>query len=164
MIFCYFNVAGAAFDTAIGELHLPETHLMPLIFQTIDGKCDSLTIYGTVYDTPDGTCIPDDAHVCDLVDAHTLGLKWIENNKNNAIFNLFTGTDYSVREVLEHAQSVTNDRILIIEGNRCIGDASKLVSGSSFARNDLGWDPARSTISQMVDDAWKWYRSSRPLK
>ena len=92
--FRYFNVAGADPETEIGEFHKPETHLIPLILDAIDGKRDAITIFGTDYATPDGTCIRDYVHVCDLVDAHVLGLKWLENGGSNRVFNLEPGTAF----------------------------------------------------------------------
>ena len=103
VIFRYFNVAGADHEAEIGEFHQPETHLIPLILNAIEGKGDALTIFGTDYDTPDGTCIRDYVHVCDLVDAHVLGLKWLQEGRGSRVFNLGTGDGFSVREVVEHA-------------------------------------------------------------
>ena len=104
VIFRYFNVAGADPDGEVGEFHQPETHLIPLILQAIDGQRDALTVFGTDYDTPDGTCIRDYVHVCDLVDAHVLGLKWLVEGKGSSIFNLGTGSGFSVREVIDQAR------------------------------------------------------------
>ena len=97
VIFRYFNVAGADPEAEIGEFHRPETHLIPLILDAIEGKRDPLTIFGTDYDTPDGTCIRDYVHVCDLVDAHILGLNWLQKGRESRVFNLGTGYGFSVR-------------------------------------------------------------------
>ena len=158
-IFRYFNVAGADPEGDVGEFHQPETHLIPLILDAIDGKRDEITIFGTDYETPDGTCIRDYVHVCDLVDAHVLGLNWLENGGSNQVFNLGTGTGFSVREVIEHAGTVTNRVVPVIEGNRREGDCTKLVSGSDLARMDLGWEPKRSSLRHMITDAWRWHQS-----
>ena len=158
-IFRYFNVAGADPDGDVGEFHKPETHLIPLILDAIDGKRDQITIFGTDYETPDGTCIRDYVHVCDLVDAHVLGLKWLENGGCDKVFNLGTGTGFSVREVIEHASVVTNRHVPIFEGDRREGDCTKLVSGSELARVDLGWEPKRSSLRNMITDAWRWHQS-----
>ena len=158
-IFRYFNVAGADPEGDIGEFHQPETHLIPLILDAIDGKRDEITIFGTDYETPDGTCIRDYVHVCDLVDAHVLGLNWLENGGSNQVFNLGTGTGFSVREVIEHAGIVTNRVVPVLEGNRREGDCTKLVSGSELARMDLGWEPKRSSLRYMITDAWRWHQS-----
>ena len=159
IIFRYFNVAGADPDGEVGEFHLPETHLVPLMLDAIDGKRDALTLHGTDYDTPDGTCIRDYVHVCDLVDAHVLGLKWLRDGKGSAVFNLGTGSGFSVREVIDHSALVTNRAVPVIEGPRRAGDCTRLVSGSARAEQELGWRPARSTLSQMIGDAWRWHQN-----
>jgi UDP-glucose 4-epimerase len=159
VIFRYFNVAGADPEGELGEFHQPETHLVPLMLDAIDGKRDALTVFGTDYDTPDGTCIRDYVHVCDLVDAHVLGLQWLLDGKPSRVFNLGTGTGFSVREVVEHSREVTNRAVPIIEGARRIGDCTKLVSGSSRAVAELGWAPKRSTLSEMIADAWRWHQT-----
>lgn len=159
VIFRYFNVAGADSDAEIGEFHQPETHLIPLTLDAIDGKRDALTIFGTDYDTPDGTCIRDYVHVCDLVDAHVLGLKWLQGCKGSRIFNLGTGEGISVREIIDHAERVTGKPVPIIEGDRRPGDCTKLVSASSRAVAELGWSASRSSPKQMITDAWRWHQS-----
>lgn len=158
VIFRYFNVAGADPDAEVGEFHQPETHLIPLILDAIDGRRDALTIHGTDYDTPDGTCIRDYVHVMDLVDAHVSGLKWLEAGRVSRVFNLGTGTGFSVREVLDQAGVVTNRPVPVRAGPRRAGDATKLVSGSTRAEAELGWSPARSDMAQMITDAWRWHR------
>jgi len=159
VIFRYFNVAGADPDGEVGEFHQPETHLIPLMLDAIDGKRDALTIFGTDYDTPDGTCIRDYVHVSDLVDAHVLGLRWLEAGKESRIFNLGTGTGFSVRQVIDHAGQVTNRDVPVIEGGRRAGDAVRLVSGSQRAAAELGWTPERSTLGTMIADAWRWHQN-----
>ena len=159
-IFRYFNVAGADPEGDVGEFHQPETHLIPLILDAISGKRDKITIFGTDYDTPDGTCIRDYVHVCDLVDAHVLGLQRLENGGSNKVFNLGTGTGFSVREVIEHAGLVTNRIVPVYEGNRREGDCTKLVSGSELAQMYLGWKPKRSSLRDMIIDAWRWHQAS----
>jgi UDP-glucose 4-epimerase len=160
VIFRYFNVAGADPDGEVGEFHQPETHLVPLILDAIDGKRDALTIFGTDYDTPDGTCIRDYVHVCDLVDAHILGLRWLQKNRGSRIFNLGTGHGFSVREVVNQAGQLTNKPAQIIEGERRPGDCTKLVSGSSRAVSELGWSANRSNMKQMITDAWRWHQTA----
>jgi UDP-glucose 4-epimerase len=159
VIFRYFNVAGADPDGDIGEFHQPETHLIPLILDAIDGRRETITVFGTDYDTLDGTCIRDYVHVCDLVDAHVLGLKWLETGGSNRIYNLGTGIGFSVREVIEHAEVITNCHVPVVEGARRPGDCTKLVSGSELAFNELGWEPKRSTLNLMVADAWRWHQT-----
>ncbi len=159
VIFRYFNVAGADPQAEVGEFHRPETHLIPLVLDAIDGKRAALTIFGTDYDTPDGTCVRDYVHVCDLVDAHVLGLKWLEDGKGSRVFNLGTGKGFSVREVVDGCRAVTNREVPLKEGPRRAGDATKLVSGSERAEKELGWTPQRSNMEAMVVDAWRWHQN-----
>ncbi len=159
VIFRYFNVAGADPDGEVGEFHRPETHLVPLMLDAIDGKRDGLTVFGTDYDTPDGTCIRDYVHVCDLVDAHVLGLNWLEQGKGSRVFNLGTGSGFSVMEVIDHSKSVTNRDVPYSIGPRRAGDCTKLVSGSVRAGEELGWTPKRSTLETMISDAWRWHQN-----
>lgn len=159
VIFRYFNVAGADQEAEIGEFHQPETHLIPLMLDAIDGKRSALTIFGTDYPTADGTCIRDYVHVCDLVDAHVLGLKWLEQGRGSRVFNLGTGSGFSVREVIEQSCAVTNREVPFVEGPRRAGDCTKLVSGSTRAMQELGWSPTRSTLNIMIADAWRWHQT-----
>jgi len=159
VIFRYFNVAGADADAEIGEYHQHETHLIPVMLDAIAGKRAALTIHGTDYPTPDGTCIRDYVHVCDLVDAHVLGLKWLEQGRCSRVFNLGTGKGFSVREVIEQSRAVTNRDVPHVNGPRRAGDCTKLVSGSSRALQELGWTPTRSTLNAMIADAWRWHQT-----
>jgi len=159
VIFRYFNVAGADPEAEVGEHHRPETHLIPVMLEAIDGKRPALTVHGTDYDTPDGTCIRDYVHVCDLVDAHVLGLKWLEQDKGSRVFNLGTGSGFSVMQVIEQSRSVTNRAVPYQTGPRRAGDATKLVSGSTRAEQELGWTPKRSTLDRMIADAWRWHQT-----
>ena len=159
VIFRYFNVAGADPEGEVGEHHRPETHLVPLMLDAIDGKRDALTVFGTDYDTPDGTCIRDYVHVCDLVDAHLLGLRWLEEGKGSRVFNLGTGTGFSVMEVIAQSRAVTNREVPYQIGPRRGGDCTKLVSGSGRAEAELGWRPKRSDLATMIADAWRWHQT-----
>jgi UDP-glucose 4-epimerase len=159
VIFRYFNVAGADPDGEVGEFHQPETHLIPLMLDAIDGKRPALTLHGTDYPTPDGTCIRDYVHVMDLVDAHVLGLRWLAAGKPSRVFCLGTGSGFSVREVVDQSRHVTNRAVPVTEGPRRPGDAVRLVSGSARAMAELGWEPKRSTMNQMIADAWRWHQS-----
>ena len=159
VIFRYFNVAGADPEGEVGEFHQPETHLIPLMLDAITGKRAALTVFGDDYDTPDGTCIRDYVHVCDLVDAHVLGLQWLQADKGSRVFNLGTGSGFSVREVLDHSRAVTNQSVPHEIGRRRPGDCTKLVSGSTRAVEELGWRPERSTLKQMISDAWRWHQT-----
>ncbi|MEY4696184.1 MAG: UDP-glucose 4-epimerase GalE [Pseudomonadota bacterium] len=156
VIFRYFNVAGADPDGEVGECHTPETHLIPLMLDAIDGKRGALTVFGSDYPTPDGTCIRDYVHVTDLAAAHVLGLRWLRDGRGNRVFCLGTGTGFSVREVIDHARVVTNRTVPVVEGARRPGDAARLICGSDRAVAELGWTPDRSTLPQMITDAWRW--------
>lgn len=158
VIFRYFNVAGADPDGEVGEFHQPETHLIPLMLDAIDGKRAALTVFGTDYPTPDGTCIRDYVHVSDLVDAHVLGLNWLETGKGTNVFCLGTGSGFSVRDVIAQSARVTNREVPVIYGARRAGDAVSLVSGSARALRDLGWRPKRSDMATMIADAWRWHQ------
>jgi UDP-glucose 4-epimerase len=158
VIFRYFNVAGADPQGEIGERHEPETHLIPLVLEAAAGHRPALTMFGTDYPTPDGTCIRDYVHVCDIVDAHLLGLRRLLKGGTSEVFNLGTGHGYSVREVIEAARAVTGRDIPVIEAPRRAGDATRLVSGSERASRVLGWQPSRSSLPTLIDDAWRWHR------
>lgn len=159
VIFRYFNVAGADPDGEVGEFHRPETHLIPLILDAVDGRRDALTIHGTDYPTTDGTCIRDYVHVMDLVDAHVKGLEWLQSGKDSRVFCLGTGDGFSVREVVDAARHVTNRPVPMNNGARRAGDAVKLVCGSQRAMSELGWSPLRSNMKQMITDAWRWHQN-----
>ncbi|MBI1171551.1 UDP-glucose 4-epimerase GalE [bacterium] len=161
VIFRYFNVAGADPEGEVGEQHVPETHLIPLMLDAIEGKRPALTVFGSDYNTPDGTCIRDYVHVSDLVDAHVLGLRWLMDGKGSRVFCLGSGRGFSVREVIEASRIVTNREVPIIEGQRRAGDATSLVSGSHRAVSELGWTPDRSTLTKMIGDALLWSRKPR---
>lgn len=158
VIFRYFNVAGADPEGELGEQHLPETHLIPLMLDAIAGRRAALTLHGTDYATKDGTCVRDYLHVMDLAEAHVLGLRWLLNGKGTRVFNLGTGNGFSVRDVIRHAGLVTNAPVPIVEGPRRPGDAAILVSGSDRAERELGWSRPRSTMDQMIRDAWTWHQ------
>ena len=159
VIFRYFNVAGADPDGEIGECHRPETHLIPVMLEAIDGQRPELVIHGTDYDTPDGTCIRDYVHVMDLVEAHVLGLEWLLDGKESRVFNLGTGAGFTVKEVIGHARAATGHKVPHRYGPRRGGDATALVSGSQRALHDLGWDPKRSSLKLMIQDAWTWHKT-----
>jgi len=156
VIFRYFNVAGADPEGEIGEQHTPETHLIPLMLDAVAGKRGALTVFGTDYPTPDGTCVRDYVHVSDLADAHVLGLRRLLDGQGNGVYCLGTGRGFSVREVIEASRVVTNREVPIVIGGRRSGDAAALVSSSTLAVNELGWEPKHSTLRQMIGDAWAW--------
>ena len=159
VIFRYFNVAGSDPEGEIGECHRPETHLVSVLLEVISGQREALSLFGTDYPTPDGTCIRDYVHVTDLVDAHVLGVKWLQAGKGSRVFNLGTGTGFSVREVIAKSGAVTNLPVPVVEKPRRPGDAAMLVSGSARAIEELGWSPKRSELATMISDAWRWHQS-----
>ena len=157
VIFRYFNVAGADPEAEVGEAHDPETHLVPLVLDAVAGRRPALTLHGTDYDTRDGTCIRDYVHVSDLADAHVAGLNWLRDGGEDRVFCLGTGDGFSVREVIAAAGAVTNAPVPVVEGPRRAGDAVALVCGSRRAREELGWEPARSDMATMIRDAHRWH-------
>ncbi len=159
MIFRYFNVAGADPEAEIGEFHRPETHLVPLMLDAIEDRRPALTICGTDYPTPDGTCIRDYVHVMDLVDAHVLGLEALLRGADPDVFCLGTGRGFSVREVASEAGRVAGRAVPVALAARRAGDAPRLVCGSHKASEKLGWQPGRSVLETMIRDAWGWHRS-----
>ena len=162
VIFRYFNVAGADPDGEIGESHDPETHLIPLAIDAALGRRGALTVFGADYPTPDGTCVRDYVHVCDLVDAHILGLEWLRNGKPSATFNLGSGRGYSVTEVIEATADVTGRPVPVQMGSRRAGDSASLVSGSARAATELGWAPKFQDLRTMIAHAAKWAEAKQP--
>ena len=152
--FRYFNAAGADDDATIGELHQPETHLIPLIFQAIQGKRAALTIFGDDYPTSDGTCIRDYIHVNDLAEAHVLGVEYLAKSPSIAM-NLGTGTGYSVKQVVEAVEHVTGRTVPTQIGPRRAGDPAELVADPSLAEKTLRWK-ARRSLDEIIATAWNW--------
>ncbi len=158
VIFRYFNVAGADPEAEIGERHEPETHLIPLLLEAMLGRRPALTLHGTDYDTPDGTCIRDYVHVSDLVEAHLAGLRRLLAGQGGGVYCLGTGRGFSVREVIAAAEAATGIAAPVSEGPRRPGDAVQLVCGSALAAEELGWRPERSTLETMIGDAFAWHK------
>ncbi len=154
----YFNAAGAS--ECLGEDHDPETHLIPLVLDAAAGKRDEVGIFGTDYETRDGTCIRDYVHVTDLALAHILALEALEAGRDG-VFNLGNGAGYSVKEVVESAERVTGSTIPAREVGRRSGDPAVLVAGSGKAIRDLGWRPEKAGIDDIVRSAWEW-RQTHP--
>jgi len=153
----YFNVAGAVADGSLGEAHSPESHLIPLILQVPLGQREHITILGDDYNTPDGTCIRDYIHVDDLVDAHLLALRYMEQGGRSDAFNLGNGEGFSVKEVITVAEKVVGRPIAsIIEGRRA-GDPARLVASASRAETVLNWKPSRSSLKNILRTAWNWH-------
>ncbi len=155
----YFNACGADESGTIGEAHNPESHLIPLILQVPNGKRESISIFGTDYDTPDGTCIRDYIHVTDLAQAHILAVDYLMNGGVSDIFNLGNGVGYSVREVIETARKVTGHPIPQVESPRRGGDPARLVASSEKARKILGWKPVHDSLEEIIASAWKWHEA-----
>jgi UDP-glucose 4-epimerase len=155
--FRYFNAAGADPEGRLGEDHDPETHLIPLVLLTALGKRDHISIFGTDYKTPDGTCIRDYIHVTDLAQAHVLGLEYLLAAGETSVFNLGNGDGFSVREVIDTAKAVTGQRILVEETYRRPGDPAILIGSAAKARKDLGWQPRYPELEVILDHAWRWH-------
>lgn len=155
----YFNACGAHPDGQIGEAHDPETHLIPLILQVPLGQRDHIAIFGTDYDTPDGTCVRDYIHVSDLAQAHIRALRYLREGGKSDIFNLGNGVGFSVREVIETARKVTGHPIPATEEARRAGDPSTLIASSAKAKEILGWDPQFDDLETIISTAWKWHQS-----
>lgn len=153
----YFNVAGARETAEIGEDHRPETHLIPIILQAALGQRPHITIFGEDYQTPDGTCIRDYIHVEDLINAHLLALHYLREGGKSDIFNLGSSQGFSVKEMIETARNVTGKDIPVQIGPRRAGDPSILVASSDKAKQILGWKPTRTSITKIIEDAWRWH-------
>ncbi len=156
--FRYFNAAGADPNGKLGEDHNPETHLIPLVLLTALGQREFISIFGTDYPTPDGTCIRDYIHVSDLADAHILGLEYLLKGSDSEVFNLGNGNGFSVREVIETTQLVTGKDIKVLECDRRPGDPAVLIGSSDKARNILGWQPQYSSLKEIIAHAWQWHQ------
>jgi UDP-glucose 4-epimerase len=152
----YFNAAGADPEGKIGEQHHPETHLIPLILKAASGERDSITVYGKDYDTPDGTCIRDYIHVIDLCEAHRLSLLHLESGGDSISYNLGNGQGFSVLEVIDAAEKVTQKSIRVENGERRAGDPPRLVADSRMIKKDLGWAPCYPDIEIIIRHAWQF--------
>ena len=157
----YFNAAGCDPDGEIGENHDPETHLIPLVLDAALGIGPELQIFGTDYDTPDGTCVRDYVHVCDLADAHILCLQRLLDGGPSGAYNLGTGHGYSVREVVDAAERVIGRDVPRVESPRRPGDPPELVASAEKIRDELGWLPEHSSIEDILATAWNWQKKLR---
>ncbi len=153
----YFNVAGSASDASLGEDHEPETHLIPVLLNTALGKRDSATIFGTDYDTPDGTCIRDYIHVEDLVDAHAVVLGALKPGDQRT-YNLGTGQGFTVKQIIDAVKSVTGSDFKVEVGDRRPGDPPALYADASKIKNELGWSATVTEPATMVKHAWTWFQ------
>ena len=155
----YFNAAGAHPSGRIGEDHNPESHLVPIVLQAAMGKRVSVNVFGSDYDTPDGTCIRDYVHVMDLADAHILALEYLKNGGVSDSFNLGSGSGFSVMEIIDKSREVTGRDINVIMADRRPGDPARLVADSYKAREILGWKPQSEDIGRIIESAWVWHQS-----
>lgn len=152
----YFNAAGADPEGMLGERHEPETHLIPLVLQAVSGKRANIQVFGRDYDTPDGTCIRDYVHVVDLCAAHLLALSKLMATGVSCQYNLGNGTGFSVQEVINAAEYVTDTVVNVVEGSRRAGDPAILVADATLARSELGWTPQYTDLEEIIAHAWQW--------
>jgi UDP-glucose 4-epimerase len=157
----YFNAAGADTSGNIGESHVPETHLIPLVIRSVLDPDYKISLFGINYKTRDGTCIRDYIHVNDLATAHILSLERILKNNESDIFNLGNGKGFTVREVIESVKRVTGKNPKVVECPRREGDPDVLVASSEKAERELKWKPQFSDIDKIVETAWKWESSGK---
>jgi UDP-glucose 4-epimerase len=164
VVFRYFNAAGADPLGRLGEDHQPETHLIPLVLLTALGRRSSISILGTDYPTPDGTCIRDYIHVTDLAEAHVLGVNYLLEGGATTFINLGNGNGFSVREVIDTARRVTGREIPAIECDRRPGDPPSLVGSSDRARTILGWQPQYPNLEPIITHAWEWHQKRHGIE
>ncbi|WP_281863126.1 UDP-glucose 4-epimerase GalE [Planomicrobium okeanokoites] len=153
----YFNAAGAHISGDIGESHDPETHLIPIVLQHLLGEREKISVFGTDYETPDGTCIRDYIHVTDLANAHILAYEGIVNGKvSNDVFNLGNGAGYSVNDIIDICEKVSGKSAVIEYADRRPGDPAVLVASSRKIEEKLGWKP-QFKLEEIIESAWKWH-------
>ncbi|MFK5854534.1 MAG: UDP-glucose 4-epimerase GalE [Bacteroidota bacterium] len=152
----YFNAAGADPEGELGERHIPETHLIPLVLQAASGRRDNITVFGTDYDTPDGTCIRDYIHINDLCSAHLLGLEHLVAGGETKTYNMGNGQGYSIKELIDVAKDVTGSNFKVVLGERRDGDPARLVADSSLLQKELGWKPEFAGLDIILRHAWEW--------
>jgi UDP-glucose 4-epimerase len=157
----YFNAAGADPEGGLGEAHDPETHLIPRILEVALGKRPEIEIYGTDYDTPDGTCIRDYIHVTDLAQAHILALEALLDGAPSRVYNLGNQKGFSVREVIEVAREITGNPIPSKESTRRLGDPPVLVASSERIKKELGWNPRYDDLKKILETAWGWMKEGK---
>ncbi len=156
----YFNAAGADVSGDIGEDHDPETHLIPIVLKTALGLRQQLSIFGTDYPTPDGTCLRDYVHVSDLAKAHLAALERLAGQDGACAYNLGNGAGFSIRDVLRCAEKVVGRPIPAAEGQRRPGDPAVLVASSHLAQSQLGWQPAQASLEHIIASAWAWHNTA----
>ena len=153
----YFNAAGADYEGKLGESHSPETHLIPLVLDAVDGR-RALEVYGGDYGTPDGTCVRDYIHVADLADAHVKAMKYLLGGGASIALNLGTGEGHSIMEVIQAAEEVTGRAVPHRISPRRSGDPAVLIADTTLAGKVLGWHPQHSDLDSILRTAWKWHR------
>ena len=153
----YFNAAGADADGSIGEMHDPETHVIPILLQNILGIRKKFSVFGTNYDTRDGSCIRDYIHVTDLADAHIKAIEYLFEKNESDYFNLGSGEGISVLELIHVVERITGKRLNVVFEDRRPGDPDILIADNSKARVALGWNPVHSSIDNIIRTAWGWH-------
>lgn len=157
----YFNAAGNDPEGKLGESHDPETHLIPLVLKAIKGEIPQITVFGTDYDTPDGTCIRDYIHVDDLADAHMLAIEKLFSTGQSIHLNLGTGIGTSVKEIISAAEKVTGKSVPLVYGERRVGDPPKLYASNAKAKEVLSWNPKYMNIQDIIKTAWVWEQNKK---
>lgn len=152
----YFNAAGADPQGELGERHIPETHLIPLVLQAASGRRDAISVFGRDYDTPDGTCVRDYIHINDLADAHMKAMEYLKMTDKSQAFNLGNGKGFSVNEIIQAVEDVTGKKITVKFERRRAGDPPVLVADARLANNILKWTPQYTNIKDIIQHAWAW--------
>lgn len=152
----YFNAAGADPQGELGERHIPETHLIPLVLQAASGRRDAISVFGRDYDTPDGTCVRDYIHIHDLADAHMKAMEYLKMTDKSQAFNLGNGKGFSVNEIIQAVEDVTGKKITVKFEGRRAGDPPVLVADARLANKILKWTPQYTNIKDIIQHAWAW--------
>ena len=157
----YFNAAGGNAEGELGESHDPETHLIPLVLKAIKGERANITVFGTDYDTPDGTCIRDYIHVEDLADAHMRAVEKLFSENKSYCINLGTGIGKSVKEIITAAEEVTGQKVPVVYGERRVGDPPELYASNEKSKEVLGWNPKYMDVKDIIKTAWAWEQNKK---
>jgi UDP-glucose 4-epimerase len=155
----YFNASGADPSGTIGEDHKPEHHLIPIVLDVVLGKREKVSLFGTDWPTPDGTCVRDYVHVTDLAQAHYLALDALKSGAPSTVYNMGNGSGYSVKEVVNIAEEVTGKKIQAVEAPRRAGDPARLVASSDKIKRELGWNPQYADLRTIIETAWNWHKN-----
>jgi len=157
----YFNAAGADAEGQLGESHTPETHLIPIVLQAVKGERDNITVFGTDYDTADGTCVRDYIHVEDLADAHMKAVEKLFETKQSYCINLGTGIGTSVKEIISATEEVTGKKVPVVYGERRPGDPAKLYASNQKSKDVLNWQPKYTNVKEIINTAWCWEQNKK---